>query len=483
MARPTRGAPDVVAIVRRVRVLAALLTIACHDTPTQPAADTELGAGQWRAWTLATAAALRPAPPPVAGSAEAARDLDEVLRMQGTRSAATDVAIRRWRGSPTAPWDSVALGFLDFYFPLLPDVRLATPVRAARTMTLLHIAAYDALLATYDAKVTYRRPAPTQSDARVRALIDAPALPSYPSEHAAVAAAAAAVLSYLYPQEDTLAFHALAHEAGAARIIAGAAFPSDVAAGEAIGEAVAARVLARARVDGADVAWSGTTPVGPDLWRPTPNKFVAIPFDAGAGGWGTWVLPSGDAMRPPPPPASDSRTFTESMTELRALSTGRSAQQADIARYWATDAPSVIWEKYMLAEISARALGPVHAARAQAYASVAMYDAFVACWDAKFTYWLRRPITAEPTLKTVFPTPPFPSYPSGHSTVSSAAGEVFAELFPDAATAYRARATEASLSRVYAGVHYRFDVETGDSVGVHVGQKVVERMRADGASR
>lgn len=470
-------------MTRRACALAALLMVACHDAPTQPRADAELSAAQWRAWTLSSAAALRPAPPPAAGSADASRDLDEVLRTQSTRSAATDVAIRRWSGSPTAPWDSVALGFLDFYFPLLPDVRLATPVRAARTMALLHVATYDALLAAYDAKAAYRRPSPAEADSRVRALVDVQGLPSYPSEHAAVGAAAAAVLSYLYPREDTLAFHALAREAGAARVVAGAAFPSDVAAGEAIGEAVAARVLARARVDGADAAWSGTTPVGPDLWRPTPNKFVAVPFDAGAGSWRPWVLSAGDAVRPPPPPAADSRVFTESVAELRSLSTGRTVQQTDLARYWATDAPSVIWEKYLLAEIAARGLGPMHAARAQAFASVAMYDAFVACWDAKFTYWLRRPITAEPTLKTVFPTPPFPSYPSGHSTISSAAGEVFAELFPDAATAYRAKATDASLSRVYAGVHYRFDVETGDTVGVHVGQKVVERMRADGATR
>jgi membrane-associated phospholipid phosphatase len=350
-------------------------------------------------------------------------------------------------------------------------------------MALLHVAMYDALLAAYDAKAAYRRPGPAELDSRVDATIDAHGLPSYPSEHAAVGAAAAAVLSYLFPGDDTLGFHSLAREAGAARVVAGAAFPSDVTAGEAIGLAVAARVLARARVDGADLAWSGTTPLGPDLWRPTPNKFVAVPFDAGAGGWRPWVLASGDALRPPPPPAADTRTFTESVAELRALSSGRTAEQISIARYWATDAPSVIWEKYMIGELDARRVAPLHAARAQAYASVAMYDAFVACWDAKFTYWLRRPVTAEPALKTVFPTPPFPSYPSGHSTISSAAGEVFAELFPDSAAAYRARATEASLSRVYAAVHYRFDVEAGDTLGVHVGRSVVERMRADGAVR
>ena len=112
-----------------------------------------------------------------------------------------------------------------------------------------------------------------------------------------------------------------------------------------------------------------------------------------------------------------------------------------------------------------------------------MYDAFVACWDAKFTYWLARPVTADSTLRLVFPTPPFPSYPSGHSTISSAAAEVFAELFPDAAQMYRDRAIEASYSRVYAGVHYRFDVVTGDSLGVSVGRAVVRRARDDGVAR
>jgi len=244
---------------------------------------------------------------------------------------------------------------------------------------------------------------------------------------------------------------------------------------------VAARVIARARADGAEESWAGTVPTGDALWRPTPVKFVRVPFDANAGRWRTWVLASGSASRPPPPPAAGSATFLRDLAELRTLSSSRTAGQADVARYWATDAPSVIWEKYMLREVAARGLGPVRAARAEALASVAMYDAFVACWDAKFTYWLERPVTADSSVRTVFPTPPFPSYPSGHSTISSAAAEVFADLFPDSARAYRARAEEASLSRVYAGVHYRFDVETGDSLGARVGRAVVQRARGDGA--
>jgi membrane-associated phospholipid phosphatase len=206
-----------------------------------------------------------------------------------------------------------------------------------------------------------------------------------------------------------------------------------------------------------------------------------VPFDALAGSWRTWVIASGDAYRPAPPPLPGSAAFERDVAELRTLSTSRTARQMDMARYWATDAPSVIWEKYMQSEIAARRLGPLRAARAQALASVAMYDAFVACWDAKFHYWLARPVTMDSSIRTAFPTPPFPSYPSGHSTISSAAGEVFAELFPDSAATYRQLGLDASLSRVYAAVHYRFDVDAGDSLGIRVGQAVVSRARSDGA--
>jgi membrane-associated phospholipid phosphatase len=116
-----------------------------------------------------------------------------------------------------------------------------------------------------------------------------------------------------------------------------------------------------------------------------------------------------------------------------------------------------------------------------ALGSVATYDAMVACWEAKYFYWMERPITADPTLRTAFSTPPFPSYPSGHSTLSSAVGEVFAELFPDAAGKYRGKAEEASLSRMYAGVHYRFDVLAGEELGRRVGMAVVARARVDGS--
>ncbi|HEU5186295.1 MAG TPA: phosphatase PAP2 family protein [Gemmatimonadaceae bacterium] len=464
---------------RRWSIVLAIapLLISCGDTPVEPAIAADVSAGEWRTWVIANGAALRPPAPPSNASAE----LGEIIALQQSVTPAENAMIQKWNTLPTTAWHNLALDLFGFYWILLPDVRLATPARSARAFALLHVAMYDALVATWDAKYAYDRVAPARADSRVRALVPVTDVPSYPSEHAAAAAAAAAVFTYLFPDEDTASFSALAREAGEARIAAGASYRSDVEAGYAIGRAVAAAVIERARTDGSDAAWAGTVPDGPTAWRPTPPRNVEIPFDPTAPQWRTWVIASPSVFRPPAPPAMDSPAFAVDLGELRQLSTSRTVAQADTARFWASESPSSRWEVFIGEEIARRGLTPMRAARALALASVATYDAMIACWDAKYTYWLMRPISADPTLKTVFSTPPFPSYPSGHSTLSSAVAEVFAELFPDAADYYRRKAVEASISRVLGGVHYRFDVTVGEHLGVQVGEAVVEWAREDGS--
>jgi membrane-associated phospholipid phosphatase len=257
-----------------------------------------------------------------------------------------------------------------------------------------------------------------------------------------------------------------------------------VEAGWALGRAVAQRVLDRARTDGSATVWTGTVPEGDMHWRPTPPRRVQSPFDPLAGTWRTWVLPRGDAYRLPAPPAPGSPRFQAALDELRRLSQGeRTLAQANAARYWATDAPSLRWELFLDDELHRRGWSVPHAARARAYVSVAIYDAAVACWDTKYAWWLARPITVDPTLTTVFGTPPFPAYPSGHSTMSTAAAVVMGELFPDASARYHHLAEEASSSRIWGGVHWRFDVIDGDSLGARIGRDVVARLESDGASR
>ena len=470
------------------RVVLASLTavtlvtaLACSSDPVSPARVARAEVGQWATWVLPRGDVLRPPAPPADGSAQAAAEIDEVTRLQSARTAVTDSLIQRYDGDPGAPWSRLAVGRLDLYWPLLPDVRLATPVRAARIMSLLHVAMHDAIVASWDAKYAYVRRPPAQASGRIRALVPLGDVPSYPSEHAAVAAAAAMILTYAFPLEDTASFSRQAREAAESRIVAGAAYRSDVEAGWALGRAVTQRVLDRAMEDGSAQAWTGTVPTGEGMWQPTGPRRVQVPFDVTAGSWRTWVIPSGSAYRPGPPPPVGSQQFTADLEELRQIASGRTQAQIDAARYWATDAPSIRWELFVEDEIASHRLSTPHAARARAYLSAAMYDAFIACWDTKFTYWVARPVTMDPTLKTVFSTPPFPSYPSGHSTQSSAAAEVMAELFPDRAAFYRAKGEEASLSRIWAGVHYRFDVTAGEALGTRVGDAVVARMRGDGA--
>lgn len=108
-------------------------------------------------------------------------------------------------------------------------------------------------------------------------------------------------------------------------------------------------------------------------------------------------------------------------------------------------------------------------------------DAAVVCWDTKMRYFNPRPSQLDPRIKCVTGVPNFPSYISGHSTFSGAAATILGHIFPERATAYTAMAQEASLSRMYGGIHYRSDCETGVLVGKNIGNYAVNRAKTDGA--
>lgn len=459
--------------------IALLLLWVCSCA--EPTALTEWSAGPevggWHTWLADATGEYAVSPPPGKNSSEERSEIEEIVELQQRRTPDDLAAVRRWDGDPVAPWTKLAVDRLEFYWPLLPDVRLATPVRAARIMALLHVSMSDAMTAVWRAKYAYRRPPPALADSRVVPLGKFSETPSYPSEHAAAAAVAAAILAYALPYDDSAAYRRLALAAAESRVVGGMAYRSDVAAGWALGTAVAERAIRRARADGSERTWNGAFPQGAAFWQPTPPRRVRDPYDPLAGTWKTWVLDSGAQFRPPPPPILESPAFQADLQELRALGRTRTQYQADVARFWATDAPSMRWETMLEDELRLRGWSAPHAARARAYLSVAMYDAFVACWDAKYTYWLARPITIDPAISTVFSTPPFPSYPSGHSTISAAAAVVMSALFPDRARHYEETAHQASLSRVWGGVHYRFDIVAGEELGERVGALVVQHMR------
>jgi hypothetical protein len=113
--------------------------------------------------------------------------------------------------------------------------------------------------------------------------------------------------------------------------------------------------------------------------------------------------------------------------------------------------------------------------------NMALMDAAIACWDAKYTYFNPRPSQVDPRIKTTTGLPNFPSYISGHSTFSAAASTILGHILPARATAYDAMAKEASISRLYGAIHFRSDCEKGLETGKKVGDYAIARARTDGA--
>jgi membrane-associated phospholipid phosphatase len=428
----------------------------------------------WRTWLLTTSDELRPAPPAPPDAAE----LAEILDLQRQRTLASVATVERW-DDPTVvlPWTDLALDLIKLH--------QLNPVRASRALALLHVALFDTLAATWDARAAYPRPSPTTLDQTIIPLGDAlPDAPTYPSEHAAVATAAAAVLSYLFPSEPAADLSALAEEAATSRLVAGRAFRSDVAAGHTIGAAVAQLAVARGEADGASAKWDGTGRLtGDGYWQPTPPGYFQQPLEPLAGQWQTWVLARGDQNRPPPPPPYRSPAWQAELAAVREAVARRTAEQEAAVRDWAggpgTVTPTGLWIEIARNLIVRDGLDAVHAARVLALISVAMADGFICCWDAKYTYWTERPITADPDLNVLIPTPPFPSYTSGHSTISTATATVLGHLFPDDEAELGSMAEEAKLSRLWAGIHFPIDNEMGALGGGMIGRLVVARALSE----
>ncbi len=105
--------------------------------------------------------------------------------------------------------------------------------------------------------------------------------------------------------------------------------------------------------------------------------------------------------------------------------------------------------------------------------NAAIFDALIGCFDAKYTYWFIRPPQADPLITLPIGLPPHPSYPSAHSCVSGAATGVLMAAFPEDRNRLEAVAQEASISRLYAGIHYRFDMVAGLGLGRNTAGKAM----------
>jgi hypothetical protein len=390
-------------------------------------------------------------------------------------------------GGEPSPGD-VVLQWNEVVLQAIRAKRTPAP-QAARYLAMVHAAMYDAVNAVENTHTSYhfsKRAGPGTSP------------------DAAAIIAAHRMLVELYPDQVERFDEALDE--------AMAAIPESPgrAAGVELGQQVAEKLLAWRNRDGARQRSTYAAKLGPGIWQPTPPGYRAALLPH----WSRvtcFAMRSGSQFRPADPPALNSEEYTTAFQEVKSLggrtSTTRTAEQTEIARFWelgeGTVTPPGQWNR--IAQTLSRTHGLTLGENARLFAllNLALADAGIVAWDCKyqFNYW--RPIQAireadttinpetqpDPTWTSLLPTPPFPSYTSGHSTFSSAGAAVLAKYFGTDEVAFRTRsdslpgvtrsftsfstaAAEAGQSRIYGGIHYQFDNVEGLTSGRAVGEYV-----------
>ncbi len=383
------------------------------------------------------------------------------LKAMAAKRTPADVARFQWWsvGGPAYRWNEVILDEMQGGFVTLP--------LAARHLALFHAALDDAVSAARHYKAAGR-----SDGAVVDGALNAGPRPSSPSESAAAAAAAAEMLAYLFPARAA-AFAAKADEAMQVRLLAGAEFPSDIEAGRQVGRRVAALAIARGKSDGSDATWRGSVPEGPGSWKGT-NPIAAL-----AGTWQPWVLATASELRPLAPPSVDSEQVKAALVELKSYA--RTPKSNHRATFWEVNGGArahTLWNDLARTKILESGTPPAAAARLLAAVNIALLDAGIACWDAKYAYWYIRPSQLDAEVKPLFPPPNHPSYPAAHGCLSTAAATVLANAFPLDRERLLALGKEAAEARIWAGIHYRFDIDAGQEIGRKAAEKTVQRAFA-----
>jgi len=429
-------------------------------------AQIEPNAGAWRPWVISSGRDYRVAPPP--GHKGTKAELRLLAELMSHNDAQVQQQIAFWdAGAPAYRW-------IDLINARLLAGTPTTPY-SHRVYTYVALAMYDATIAAWESKYFYDRPRPSELDHKLPTALPVPNSPSYPSEHAAAAQAAATVLAYFLPVEAQ-SFQSMAEQAGWSRVLAGLQYPSDYYAGLDLGRRVAEQVIAKAKADGSDAVWTGSVPTGPCKWTGTN------PGNVTAANWTPLLLNAPSQFRPAPPPPCDSPEVLEETATVRNFP--RTFVSNYKAFYWQSPEGLAVWpyryaDKWIFEDRLDQ--NPPRAARAYALIAAAFFDAFIASQDGKFTYWYIRPHQLDPAIVPLFPVPNFPSYPSNHSTFSATRSEILAYLFPQHADFIRAVGNEAGESRIWAGIHYPMDNVAGKQLGKSVAEVFISWAQNDGS--
>ena len=502
-------------VVMLVTSCSKKVTERTDNTPALAPANNDDNAGTWKTILLTGPAEINMPAPSATNTPDYIAQLNEIKSWQRNITEHQREIVKYWSAGSVLRWNEilrelVAKHNLPPYqnedgtypapnannplaYPLFP---FSNPPYAARAYAYVSAAEYDALVAAWYYKKLYNRAAPYTVDATLNTLVPKSALPSYPSEDAVIAGVNIEMLKLLFPGDQDY-IQQKAEEHKMARIISGANVRSDIEAGEAFGKAVAQKFVTRARGDRAgaaigtlaiqaqmehdciskgEIAWiSQESPKRPGMLC-LFGKVKTFLFDS---------LTLVTQVRPGPPPSTSSKQFKDETTEVLYYSQHPTRERMRIVNFWAdgvgTVTPPGHWNSIAAEDFIKQNFSEVRWARNMALLNMAMMDAAIACWDAKYTYFNPRPSQVDPAIKTLTGLPNFPSYTSGHSTFSSAAATLLGHIIPARATAYKNMSAEATLSRLYGAIHYRSDCEAGSTTGSKIGDFAIQRAKKDGA--
>lgn len=230
----------------------------------------------------------------------------------------------------------------------------------------------------------------------------------------------------------------------------------------------------RTRAFSDTVAKEPERPQGDEYWT---GENPLIPS---AGNWKRWNVADAEFIVPVPP-AYMSEEYKTALSEVRAAADARTSKQGAAVNFWGgvpgTESPAGIWQNRLFTIVGEKGYSDLEYAYAQKVLAQTLADAFMECWKVKYTYWTKRPSMDDPDIQLAMNNPPFPSYVSGHSTISRSAAEVLAILFPIHRDQWLNDAEEAKNSRLWAGIHFPYDNDRGADLGRQIGEYVAKEMK------
>lgn len=471
--------------------------------------------GNWKPILLTSGAEISIPVPEATNSSAYQAELAQAKQAIQNMNATQRKNLGYWTNNPVVRWNEIGL-FLIAKYNLIPGPNpdgsysqpdpqnpegppsfpFAHPPYASRALAYLSVAQFDGLIATWHYKYKYNRPAAYRSDPSIPSAFHQQNLPAYPSDGAVIASASRRILTAMFPLEAAF-LEQKEKEHLESLLLSGEFVKSDLEAGTQLGQAIAAKALARAAQDGMKNAQT-TKAVSDSIanaafqrfgwkWENMESPQRPVGLTPLFGKVKLWNVPRVEDTRPGIPPAPGSPAFEADVKILKDYAANRTSERRRIANFWqdglGTYTPPGHWNDFANRYIVQYKMSTLRSARTLAYLNMAIMDGGISCWDAKYYYHYPRPIQLIKGFETIAGTPNFPAYTSGHSVFSAAAAEVLAYVFPKEAQLFRTWAEEAAISRVYGGIHWTFDATVGTKQGRDVAQYTILRARQDGADK